>query len=94
MENGVARSLLVTPNLADPRTLEVRRDLEAAAWSIQDVHARDAETDALLRRPDVGAALATRVDALVASLPVRPVEPSELSDWAAHEAERALQHAG
>jgi hypothetical protein len=94
LANHDARSILVTPNLGDPRTTEVRRDLEAAAWSIQDVHTRDPEiTFGLVREPSARSALLTRVDALARHLPVTPVERDDLPAWAVREAERAEQHA-
>lgn len=39
--NGQPLGVLVTPNFQNPRLAEVKRDLEAAAWSILDVRQRD-----------------------------------------------------
>jgi hypothetical protein len=90
LANHTTRSVLITPNLADPRTIQVRRDLDAAAWSIQDVHSKSpAIAFAIVRDKGSRPALLDRVDAIARRLPVTPIERPEISNWAVQEAERA-----
>jgi hypothetical protein len=87
LSNGDPRSVLVTPNLRDPRTTEVRRDLDAAAWSVQDVSSTSADIRfGLVRDPAARPVLLTHVDALMASLPLEPVDRENLAEWAAETA--------
>lgn len=88
--NHVARSVLVTPNLRDRRTNEVRRDLDAAAWSIQDVAQREPNiTFGLVRSPHAAPAFLQRITALSQQLPVEPLSPNQVPTWARREAARA-----
>jgi DUF3037 family protein len=95
LSNGDPRSVLVTPNLRDPRTTEVRRDLDAAAWSVQDVSNMSPEIRfGLVRDPGARPVLLNHVDALVASLPLEPIERERLSEWATTAAENELTNSG
>src|SRR5262249_48800966 len=92
--NAKPQSVLVTPNLADPRVLEIRRDLDAAAWSIHDVAASDPEIAfGLVRSNNVRQTLRDRIEDLSSSLPVRALTVDDLSDWVVHEAQRAVHSA-
>jgi Protein of unknown function (DUF3037) len=85
--NHITRNVLITPNFANPKTIEVRRDLEAAAWSVQDVRNRDPQVAFGLLNDDAARpALRSRVDALAGSLPVRFISTGELGDWAVESA--------
>jgi hypothetical protein len=92
LSNGSATSLLVTPNLSDPRTKEVSRDLDAAAWSIQDVHARSAAIRFGLVRNGGRPALLQRIENLTTSMPIiESLTPEQVPQWSAVEADRAAQ---
>jgi hypothetical protein len=86
--NGGPKSVLVTPNLADPRTAEVRRDLEAAAWSIYDVSRLTGEIRFAVLRDGARPAVREHVDTLISEFHVEPLSRGDLDDWVAKEAHR------
>ncbi len=93
--NHTTRSVMITPNLADRRTMQVRRDLDAAAWSIQDVHIKNPDISfAVVRDKRSRRGILDRVDALARHLPVTAIERPELPAWAVQEAERARHQVG
>lgn len=86
MTNGTARGALITPNFQDKRTEQIRRDLDAAAWAIEDVRSGIGDIEfGILRASTMRPTLLSRLDAIASALEVRALEREELGQWAIDE---------
>jgi DUF3037 family protein len=95
VSNGNAKGVLITPNFADKRTEQVRRDLDAAAWAVHDVQQKDNGSSpafGILTAPTVRPAFSDQLAAIVDALRVAPLQRNDLSRWATQDVLELAHH--